>query len=741
MSYQLVRRVAGFAEHHGLLALALGATLTVAMWTAVPTASYGASQISQVGPATTFVSGPGGSGSPATALPKGTQAGDVLVSYLETQAFASVTCAAGWTEVRDVTGSSSALLTADLSMKSSTSHAKSSTSHPKSSTSHPKSSTSHAKSSTSHPKSSTGHPKSSTGHPKSSTSLARVVDMAAKAEALGPATVRLAACVTVAGSNQGSPTATVSPATQVSMVTDAFSGVSTSNPVDVSAWSGTVSSPSVTTSTAGDELVYGEGSNAFHVVATAPSSATLSTTVNNGRNSQVAMATAAAGSAGTTSAAQWSVSPATYAVVTATIALEVASAAATTTPAPVTTTTAAPVTTTTAAPVTTTTAAPTTTTTTAKPTTTTTTTAPTTTTTAAPTTTTTAPVTTTTAAPTTTTTAKPTTTTTTAAPTTTTTAAPTTTTTAKPTTTTTTAAPTTTTTAQTTTADAAGSVIGAYSGPCNTSGVAAVGSVIGHPVTYAMDFLDGTSWATISDPTWYLDCWAGTGYKMVWGVPMLPNSGASLATGATGAYNTYFLTLAQALVQGGQGSSIIRLGWEFNGGWFPWAANGQAAAFVAFWQQIVTTMRSVPGANFLFEWNPTRGDLGVGNLANYYPGNAYVDIIGLDVYDVEWASYPGPQAEWNTMLTEPYGLDWLASFAAAQNKPMSFPEWGLGWTDSPVGSGAVGGGDNPYFVNQMANWISTHNVSNAMAWDYGSVPLPDPSSPNAEAAFATDFSG
>jgi hypothetical protein len=72
---------------------------------------------------------------------------------------------------------------------------------------------------------------------------------------------------------------------------------------------------------------------------------------------------------------------------------------------------------------------------------------------------------------------------------------------------------------------------------------------------------------------------------------------------------------------------------------------------------------------------------------------------------------------------------------------MSFPEWGLGWTDSPVGSGAVGGGDNPYFVNQMANWISTHNVSNAMAWDYGSVPLPDPSSPNAEAAFATDFSG
>ena len=79
------------------------------------------------------------------------------------------------------------------------------------------------------------------------------------------------------------------------------------------------------------------------------------------------------------------------------------------------------------------------------------------------------------------------------------------------------------------------------------------------------------------------------------------------------------------MVSAGQGSSIIRPGWEFNGGWFPWAANGQAAAFVAYWQQIVTTMRSVPGQNFTFEWNPTAGDQGVGNLANYYPGNAYVD--------------------------------------------------------------------------------------------------------------------
>ena len=130
-------------------------------------------------------------------------------------------------------------------------------------------------------------------------------------------------------------------------------------------------------------------------------------------------------------------------------------------------------------------------------------------------------------------------------------------------------------------------------------------------------------------------------------------SAPSLGQGAAGAYNSYFLTVAQDMVAGGQASSVIRPGWEFNGGWFSWAANGQAAAFVGYWQQIVTTMRSVPGQDFTFEWNPTAGDQGVGNLANYYPGNAYVDYIGLDLYDQAWGNYPGISSQWNTYLPSP----------------------------------------------------------------------------------------
>lgn len=277
-----------------------------------------------------------------------------------------------------------------------------------------------------------------------------------------------------------------------------------------------------------------------------------------------------------------------------------------------------------------------------------------------------------------------------------------------------------------------GSVLGVYAGPANVRGVATFRSLVGQRPKYVMDFLDGSSWSTIEDPAWFTSQWAGTGYQMIWGVPILPASNASLAQGATGAYDSHFLTLAKALVAQGQGGSIIRLGWEFNGTWFPWSAASNPQAFVDYWRQIVTTMRSVPGARFSFEWNPTRGTAALApSLA--WPGRAYVNIIGMDVYDLQWPSYPGPQAEWQHMLSEPYGLNWLASYAASKGKPIAFPEWGL-WS-----SASRGGGDNAYFVSHMAGWIASHNVSNAIYWDYGTSSVAGGANPLAASALHQTF--
>jgi Glycosyl hydrolase family 26 len=302
----------------------------------------------------------------------------------------------------------------------------------------------------------------------------------------------------------------------------------------------------------------------------------------------------------------------------------------------------------------------------------------------------------------------------------------------------------------------ASGTLGVYAGAEQVQKVAALGQSMGCRPTFAMEFLNADSWNSISQPGQVVGPWRGSGYRMIWGVPILPNSYSptrdesdtsgsayGLAQGAAGTFDAHFVDLARSLVSDGQGSSIIRLGWEFNGGWFPWAANGSATQFVDYWRRIVTAMRSVPGQRFTFEWNPTLGDLSVGNLADYYPGDHYVDYIGADVYDQNWVSYPGAAMEFRNLKTESDGLNWLASFATQHGKPITLPEWGLG---SGKGNGGrpitvadeeVAGGDDPTFVNDMSAWIKAHHVFEATFFDVGQSAVTPTTDPLSLAALAS----
>jgi hypothetical protein len=218
------------------------------------------------------------------------------------------------------------------------------------------------------------------------------------------------------------------------------------------------------------------------------------------------------------------------------------------------------------------------------------------------------------------------------------------------------------------------------------------------------------------DMSWLARRWSTAGYDtgLVLTVPMIPDSGGSLAAGAAGQYNAQFRTLAQTLVADGQGSAILRIAPEFNGTWYGWTIdvpNG-GALYAAFWRQIVNTMRAVPGANFKFDWCANNGSSWASTGAQLdaesaWPGDAYVDYVGLDVYDQSWAMWKAdPVARWNEYLGLKNGIRWHQSFAAAHGKPMTFPEWGL--ADRTDG---YGGGDTPYFVEQMYSWILQHNVA------------------------------
>jgi hypothetical protein len=259
--------------------------------------------------------------------------------------------------------------------------------------------------------------------------------------------------------------------------------------------------------------------------------------------------------------------------------------------------------------------------------------------------------------------------------------------------------------------------IGVYHGSAQTDKVAAFGRRLGRPVDLVHDYLGHRRWASIKDVYHIADRWRKAGFdgRTVITVPMLPDTGGTLADGAVGRYNRHFRELAQRLVAGGHEAATLRLGPEFNGGWFRWTINVRNGErhYAAYFRQIVRTMRSVRNQRFRFDWSPNAGSSYGGDddrqlsAAGAYPGDRYVDFIGLDVFDQSWATNTSTPADrWKQLLRQRDGMHWHSRFANEHHKAMTFPEWGL-----VSRADGRGGGDNPYFIERMHDWIQTHPVA------------------------------
>jgi hypothetical protein len=242
---------------------------------------------------------------------------------------------------------------------------------------------------------------------------------------------------------------------------------------------------------------------------------------------------------------------------------------------------------------------------------------------------------------------------------------------------------------------------------------------LGRKPDRVLDFTWVDSWSSMVKSSALLtQCWREAGYKhLTFSVALVPNDHVStMAQGAAGAYDQYMRAIAENLVKAGYGDAIIRLGWEFDLPNFPWSAAKDPKAFVEDWRHTVGVMRSVPGAHFRFDYNWTLGGghdkPGHSAPDAVYPGDDVVDLVGIDAYNTWWGPVPSPEVRWKTFVTEPYGLQWQADFAAKHHKRISFPEWGTG--TRPDGHGM---GDDPLFVANMAAWIATHDVAYHVYWD------------------------
>lgn len=214
------------------------------------------------------------------------------------------------------------------------------------------------------------------------------------------------------------------------------------------------------------------------------------------------------------------------------------------------------------------------------------------------------------------------------------------------------------------------------------------------------------SWSDlVGCQSWLASLFKGSHADLMWSVPLIP-LGSTLAASAAGAYDSKYLQLANQFVanSAGDGQIYIRLGWEFNGdGWFPWSAVGKEQDYVKAYQNFVDIFRSVSD-KFVFEWTPNVGDVGM-NSENAYPGDDYVDVIGMDFYyNTQWDS-KNPLTAWNYFVNEAFGLQWHQDFAAAHGKPTAYAEWGV----NSDGAGP--------FIELAAKWFKDHNVLYQNYWE------------------------
>ncbi len=256
--------------------------------------------------------------------------------------------------------------------------------------------------------------------------------------------------------------------------------------------------------------------------------------------------------------------------------------------------------------------------------------------------------------------------------------------------------------------------------------LAAFGAAIGTPVDCALVFNNAAPgwsdlqqpWFTVhGDPAFNWADWksAAPGRRLVITQSLVPSNAPPdwRRRGARGAYDWRAKRLARNLIADGLGDSVIRLAHESNGTWTKDGLGDDPAAYTdwsTYWGRFARAMKSVRDSHFVFDWTVNAGTRPI-PLDAYYPGDDVVDIVGVDVYDFWDEPLLGPApadpvTRWGVRYDEPAGTGSVVAFAAAHDKPLSIPEWGL----SAVGHKG-GAGDNPTFIAGIAGIVSGHDVA------------------------------
>lgn len=267
------------------------------------------------------------------------------------------------------------------------------------------------------------------------------------------------------------------------------------------------------------------------------------------------------------------------------------------------------------------------------------------------------------------------------------------------------------------------------------AGVEAFNDWLGRPADYILVFQGFKSWTDYTGSIeHFFRAYEGFDTPKIWSIG-LNVTGTTLKQAASGAFDGHYAKAARELAAGSPADQpiLVRPGHEFNiAGQYPWEViqSGDWSDYRAAFQRLVRAFRKV-SPRFRFIWNPnwTSSSKPQFDVEQAYPGDAYVDYVGLDHYLSAQYSDADPNVAFSYARNLTYGFAWQVAFAHAHGKLPCLTEFGLDR-------------DEPAWVDLMHGWLVDNGYAFAGYWNANaafSSKLSDGSYPNSGERFIADF--
>lgn len=225
---------------------------------------------------------------------------------------------------------------------------------------------------------------------------------------------------------------------------------------------------------------------------------------------------------------------------------------------------------------------------------------------------------------------------------------------------------------------------------------------------------------------------SGSAVQITW-EPWDPAAGATqpryaLEQIASGGHDAYIVRWATQVEQYGAPVEL-RFAHEMNGHWYPWSTGGRvpqntARSYKKAWRHVHGLFVEQGVDNVSWVWSPNVSYEHSRRLDRLYPGDAFVDVVGVDGYNFGTTA---PHSRW-VRPARLFDRD-LVTLRELTDKPLVVAE---------VGSTEVGG-SKARWIRQFFSWLSRNPDVAGFTW-FNHAKETDwriSSSPSAEEAFRT----